>query len=120
MNESKSRTLNEFEKDCIVKRFEFTHETAWRLMKCYAEYQGRQDIGGSRDATRHAFDMGLITDAETWMDMIKWRNETAHNYNGEIAQEAISRIVNDFFPLMVAFLKRMEKLSTTSPTDMFL
>ena len=103
VNASKLRALNDFERDGLVQRFEFTHELSWKLMKAYAEYQGYDDIGGSRDATRKAFEMNLIPDGQIWMDMIKSRNETSHNYNGDIASDVVDNILNVFYPELTAF-----------------
>lgn len=119
VNESMHRELNSIERDGLVQRFEFTHELAWKLMKAYAEYQGANDIGGSRDATRKAFEMGLITDGQIWMNMIKSRNETSHNYNGEIADEVVGYVINDFFPALKAFYLKIKNLSQLSPNDIF-
>lgn len=119
VNESGRRTLNDFERDGLVQRFEFTHELAWKLMKAYAEYQGNDGIGGSRDATRKAFEMGLISDGQTWMDMIKSRNETSHNYDGCIADEAVEAIVGRFYPLLLLFYRHMSDLSAQTPKDIF-
>ena len=63
--------LDEIIKEGLIQRFEYTHELAWNVMKDYAEYQGNFDIKGSRDATQEAFKMKIISDGETWMDMIK-------------------------------------------------
>lgn len=116
---SKKRTLNDFECDGLVQRFEFTHELSWKLMKAYAEYQGYDGIGGSRDATRKAFEMGLISDGQSWMDMIKSRNETSHNYNGDIAEEVVENIVNRYYPLLADFYQKMSNLSSLTPNDIF-
>lgn len=116
---SKKRTLNDFECDGLVQRFEFTHELSWKLMKAYAEYQGYDGIGGSRDATRKAFEMGLICDGQSWMDMIKSRNETSHNYNGDIAEEVVENIVNRYYPLLADFYQKMSNLSSLTPNDIF-
>lgn len=118
-NESRRRELNDFERDGLVQRFEFTHELAWKLMKAYAEYQGFDGIGGSRDATRKAFEMGLITDGQAWMDMIKSRNETSHNYDGTVAETAVANILSRYYPLLLAFHDRMRSLSALSPNDIF-
>ena len=119
VDESHRRTLNDFERDGLVQRFDLTHELAWKLMKAYAEYQGFDGIGGSRDATRKAFETGLISDGQTWMDMIKSRNETSHNYNGDIADETVEAIVNRFFPLLSLFYRHMDNLSAQTPNDIF-
>lgn len=116
---SKKRALNEFERDGLVQRFEFTHELSWKLMKAYAEYQGFDGIGGSRDATRKAFEMSLISDGQSWMDMIKSRNETSHNYDGSMADDVVDSIINRFYPLLADFYQKMNSLSALSPDDLF-
>lgn len=116
---SKKRALNEFECDGLVQRFEFTHELSWKLMKAYAEYQGFDGIGGSRDATRKAFEMSLISDGQSWMDMIKSRNETSHNYDGSMADDVVDSIINRFYPLLADFYQKMNSLSALTPDDLF-
>lgn len=115
----KKRALNEFERDGLVRRFEFTHELSWKLMKAYAEYQGFDGIGGSRDATRKAFEMSLISDGQSWMDMIKSRNETSHNYDGSMADDVVDSIINKFYPLLADFYQKMNSLSALTPDDLF-
>lgn len=116
---SKKRALNEFERDGLVQRFEFTHELSWKLMKAYAEYQGFDGIGGSRDATRKAFEMSLISDGQSWMDMIKSRNETSHNYDGSMVDDVVDSIINRFYPLLAEFYQKMNSLSALTPDDLF-
>lgn len=109
VNASKLRALNDFERDGLVQRFEFTHELSWKLMKAYAEYQGYDGIGGSRDATRKAFEMNLIPDGQIWMDMIKSRNDISHNYDDEIATDVVDNILNVFYLEMVSFYCKMNE-----------
>ena len=119
VNESKKRTLNDFERDGMVQRFEFTHEVAWKLMKSYAEFQGSDDVSGSRDASRWAYENGLIKKGDVWMNMIRSRNEKSHTYDGEVADEAINRIVNEYYPSMLEFQQKMAYISTSTPKDLF-
>ncbi len=56
--------LNELEEQGLIQSFEYTHELAWNLLRDYLFYQGNQNIHGSRDATRIAFSVGLIEDAD--------------------------------------------------------
>ena len=51
------------------------------MLKDYLEAQGLSDLIGSRDATRSAFQNGLIEDGQAWLDMIKAHNLTPHIYN---------------------------------------
>lgn len=96
---SHERELSLLEKQGLIQAFEFTHELAWNMLKDYLEYQGNQDIKGSRDAIREAFKVGLITDGEMWMETIKARNITSHAYDEELVQSAFETIANDYITL---------------------
>ncbi len=103
-----SYVLDEIIKEGLIQRFEYTHELAWNVMKDYAAYQGNTSIGGSRDATREAFQLHLVSDGQVWMDMIGSRNKTSHTYNEETADEIYSKILNEYYPAFLDFLKIME------------
>lgn len=107
--DSDAFTRNEMLKEGLIQRFEYTHELAWNVMKDYAAYQGNSGIGGSRDATREAFQLQLIVDGEVWMDMIASRNKTSHTYNEETANEIYRKILKDYYPAFLAFSKNMEE-----------
>lgn len=100
--------LDEMIREGLIQRFEYTHELAWKTMKDYAFYQGNSNVGGSRDATREAFQLKLVLDGEIWMDMIVSRNKTSHTYNEEIADEIYSKILKDYYPAFLNFHKNME------------
>jgi len=97
--------LNEMEELGLIKAFEFTHELAWNVMKDYFEYQGHTLITGSRDATREAFQKGLVEDGEGWMEMIQSRNQSSHTYNLAIAKEIREKIVTRYFNLFISEIK---------------
>ncbi|MBD2149855.1 nucleotidyltransferase substrate binding protein [Pseudanabaena sp. FACHB-1277] len=103
--------LNELEKQGLIQAFEYTHELAWNLLKDYLQDQGIQNITGSKDSVRAAFKVGLIEDGESWMDMIKDRNQTVHTYNEATAEAIITNIETRFFALFVALGKKMQELS---------
>jgi nucleotidyltransferase substrate binding protein (TIGR01987 family) len=103
--------LNELEKQGLIQAFEYTHELAWNLLKDYLQDQGIQNITGSKDSMRSAFKVGLIEDGESWMDMIKDRNQTVHTYNEATAEAIITNIETRFFALFVALGKKMQELS---------
>ena len=95
----------------LIQRFEYTHELAWKVMKDYLEYQGVNDIVGSRDAIRQTLQVGIISD-ERWMDSIRDRNLTSHNYDDDTAQSIVANIINVYYPLFEDYeqvmLKRLE------------
>jgi nucleotidyltransferase substrate binding protein (TIGR01987 family) len=107
---AKRRVLSRLEQQGLIKAFEFSHELAWNVMKDYALYQGNPEIAGSRDATREAIKMGLISHGEAWMEMIKSRNLTSHTYNQALAEEIAGKIVEMYQPALLHFSERMEGL----------
>ena len=107
----RERPLSKLEKQGLVKAFEFTHELAWNVMKDYFEYQGKISIMGSRDATREAFNRGMITDGENWMEMIKSRNKSSHTYNQETADELVEDTVNIFHGLFLQLENKLMELA---------
>jgi len=96
-------------KEGVLQRFEFTHELAWKVLKDYLEYEGHQNITGSRTATRLAFNIGLIQDGQLWMDMIESRNKTVHAYDASILETEFSKVRESY---NACFIQLKEKLST--------
>lgn len=111
--------VDELIKEGLIQRFEYTHELAWNVMKDYAFFQGNSSVGGSRDATREAFKLQIIDNADTWMDMIQSRNKTSHTYNEETANEIFGKIINDYFPLFLNFRKVMEEKRSGKQGNLF-
>ena len=109
------RKLSNLEEQGLIQAFEFTHELAWNTLKDFLESRGASPvIDGSRDATREAFVVGLLTDGEVWMNMIAHRNEWSHTYNQQtadaIAQAILTRYVAEFeiFQDRFSELERLE------------
>lgn len=107
VNLSKTRALSELEQQGLIQAFEFTHELAWKVLKDFLEYQGILGIVGSRDATRVAFEQGLINNGAIWMEMIKSRNESSHTYNFDTAEKVVERVITTYF---VEFLQLKETM----------
>ena len=107
---SKSRNLSDLENQGLIQGFEFTFELAWNVMKDYLEEQGINDIIGSKNAVRHAYNKGLIDDGQVWMDIIEGRNVSSHTYDEETARKLLDKIINNFYEPFLAFEKKMEIL----------
>lgn len=110
MSQYHEKGLSELEEQGLIQRFEFTHELAWNVLKDYFEYQGNTQIAGSRDATREAFNKGLIQDGEGWMAMIKSRNQSSHTYNEATAQEVVKKITAEYYDLFADLKTKMSTL----------
>ena len=107
---SNERALNDLEKQGLIQAFEFTHELSWNLLKDYIQELGGQNLIGSKDTTREAFQKGLIIRGDQWMEMIKSRNLTSHTYNKKIAAEIIQNILNSYYPCFLELNQKMNSL----------
>ena len=106
---SHRRALSNLEKQGVIQAFEFTHELAWNLLKDYLQDQGNQNIRGSKDATREAFKVELISNGEQWMAMVQSRNLSTHTYDEHTANELAEAIVDRYYPLFAELRTAMEK-----------
>jgi len=102
--------LSEFEKQGLIKSFEYTYELAWNVMKDYLIYQGISGIMGSRDAIKQAFNKGLIKDGQLWIDMIQDRIKTVHTYDEEAAEQVEHQIISVYFDLFSDLYQTMKNL----------
>lgn len=81
----------EFIRDSAIKRFEFTYEIAWKVIKRISHYRG-VEVNSPRQAFRQAFKEGWIKDDILWSDMIDARNLTVHVYKEEVAENIYEQL----------------------------
>lgn len=80
----------------VIQNFEFTYELCWKFMKRWLEINisGAAVDGVSRkELFRLAAESQLISDVEVWFEYNKSRNETAHIYDGKIAEDVYAAAV---------------------------
>jgi len=106
----KERPLSDLEKQGLIQAFEFTHELAWKTLKDLLENRGNSEIYGSKDASRKAFQLGLIENGEDWMDMIKSRNLTSHTYDEETAEKIVSAVRGQYIHEFIKLETRLTQL----------
>ena len=102
--------LNELEEQGLIQSFEYTHELAWNTLKDFLENRGNKEIYGSKDTTREAFKLDLISEGEVWMDMIQSRNETSHTYNDETSKKISQSVINKYYPEFVVLESKLKDL----------
>ena len=106
----KTRELSELERGGLIQSFEFTQELSWKVLKDYLEYQGFIGIIGSRDAYRNAFNRGLISDGEKWMELIRLRNLSSHTYDESDAVKLETEINGNIINLFSALETTLDAL----------
>jgi len=98
---------NEYMRDSAIQRFEFTFELAWKTLKAFLEEQGIT-VYSPRDSFKGAFQLGLMDEETTWLEMIELRNLTTHTYNESTAEE-----IYDALPrILVLYKKLLESLKS--------
>lgn len=101
---------NEFIRDAVIQRFEYTYELCWKFIKRdLSEDLGSESIVilSRKDLFRVAADRGLIKDPLIWFTYHKARNETSHTYNEKIAEQTYDIAVL-FLPEAQALLAILE------------
>jgi len=103
------RELSDLEQQGTIQAFEYTYELAWNVLKDFYEHQGEQGIQGSRDAIRTAFRRGLISDGETWMQMIKSRALSSHTYDEKVTSEIFGDVINRYYPQFIKLQQTLKE-----------
>lgn len=94
-----------------VLNFNLTFDISWKVMKdILVKELGILDfaIGSPRETLQQAFTNGMIED-DRWMQMLRVRNQLAHDYDGTFAEEQFQNIIKVYYPLFEALRERVEK-----------
>ena len=85
--------------------FNLSFDLAWKVMKdIITEYHGALEYptGSPRETLRMANSVGLIGD-DMWLEMLRARNNLAHDYDGELAVRYFEKITSTYDDLMEKF-----------------
>lgn len=94
-----------------VLNFTFTFDIAWKVMKdILVKELGILDfaIGSPWETLQQAFVNGIVDD-DRWMQMLRVRNQLAHDYDGTFAKEQFQNIITVYFSLFTKLKDHIEK-----------
>lgn len=95
--------INEYLRDGVIQRFEYTFELSWKMINRYFKTIGINNIpNGPKPLLREAAREGLIDDIDAWFDFLEARNLTSHTYNEEFAEKVYE--ISKKFPASVKIL----------------
>jgi len=95
--------LSPLEKEGVIQRFEYTFELAWKTVKDYLEKSGLVISPVTpRQVLKDAFAAKVITDGQTWIDMLDHRNLLSHTYDFAVFEKAVDAIAARYLPAMEA------------------
>ena len=113
-NLEKSRSADpkaDFVLEGTVLNFNLTFDISWKVMKdILIKKLGILDfaIGSPRETLQQAF-VNKIIDNDQWMQMLRVRNQLAHDYDGNFAAEKFQDIINVYYPLFEKLRDHVEK-----------
>lgn len=116
-NLEKSKTADpkvDFVLEGTVMNFSLTFDISWKVMKdILVKRLGILDfaMGSPRETLQQAFANRIIDD-DQWIQMLRCRNQLAHDYDGTFAAEKFQDIINIYYPLFHKLKKSIEKYYT--------
>lgn len=93
-------------------KFSITFDLAWKVMKdILVQYYAIVGFvsGSPREVLKEAFKAGMIAD-DIWMEMLKVRNQLAHDYDSTIVKNCCQTIVGIYIDKLYEFKGVVEKL----------
>ena len=115
-NLEKSKNANpkaDFVLEGTIMNYNLTFDIAWKVMKdILIKKLEILDfaIGSPRETLQQAFTNGIIKD-DQWMQMLKIRNQLAHDYDGTLAAVKFADITNTYCQLFEEFREHAKKYS---------
>ncbi|OGQ22470.1 MAG: hypothetical protein A3I05_09835 [Deltaproteobacteria bacterium RIFCSPLOWO2_02_FULL_44_10] len=96
--------------EIVTKRFEYTYETLWKLLKELLLEEG-VETATPLQCFKEAFKIGLVSQEseEIFPLIVKKRNEIVHIYSADKAYEIYLLIRNSFIPAITAVSKNLQK-----------
>jgi len=106
---------DEYVRDAVIQRFEYTFELSWKTLKRYCMVAAGVREYSIKDVFREAGKQGLLDSVEDWFEYHKAQNLTSHVYNEKIAEETYET-ARRFSPAANRLLLVLEKkLGTNKP-----
>ncbi len=99
--------IKSYIKDSCIKRFEYTYETAKKIMNKFLkkEYDKSEKELSINNIFREMYGLDLINNFENWVDYREKRNFTSHEYNDSktyIILDLISQFIKDVEYLIIS------------------
>lgn len=110
-NNQEDLKLKEYIKDSCIKRFEYTYESAKKIMNKYLkkEYDKTEKELSINNIFREMYGLELIDNFENWSNYREKRNYTSHEYNNEYTY-SIVEILPNFINDVEYLIKRLNEV----------
>lgn len=93
LDEALQQPKNAFMRDSSIKRFEFTFDLSWKLIKEFLEENHKIICVSPKTCFREAYKQEMIEYDDFWIKMADARNLTAHLYKEEMADDVYENVL---------------------------
>ncbi len=112
LKEVMKKEKDEFMRDSAIKRFEISFDLSWKLVKAFLEEKHGVKCSPPKSCFREAYKQKMIKHDDFWIELVNARNNTAHVYKEEVAEEVyalIPKAIKKFDELVNAIESEKEK-----------
>lgn len=102
LKDALAQPKDEFTRDSVIQRYEFTVEAAWKAAKHVVELE----TISPKNIFRELAQEGLIDDVDEWFSILEARNLSSHTYHEGTAEAVYVKAKQ----AIVSFEQLMEKL----------
>ena len=101
---------DEIIRDSAIKRFEFTFDLLWKLVKLFLEEKLGVVCHSPKGCFRDAFHQGLLDYDEFWLAIVDMRNDATHLYSEREADKIYENLpkVQEYFKILFVKIKECE------------
>lgn len=102
---------DEFVRDAVIQRFEYTYELSWKMLKRFLdESEGASAVDplSRKDLFRLGGERGVVENVEAWFAYHRARNETSHTYD-ENKAEQVYEVARQFAGDAEKLLQELER-----------
>ena len=94
----------------LVQTYEICFELAWKCLKDYLQEKGIE-VNYPTEVIKEAFNKNTLKDGQRWIDMLKARNSTSHEYNIEKVSKYLTEISTTYFEEIKNFKNWLGEIS---------
>ncbi len=94
----------------MVGLYEVCFEQSWKAMKEILENHGfsESQTGSPRQILKTAYQAKMIDDEELWISALVARNNVAHSYNKEIANDIVRETKEKYYNMFISLKSTIE------------
>lgn len=102
---------NEFIVGGIIDKFFIQFELGWKVLKELLKYEGNAtaNTGSPREIIKAAYAVYDFIEEETWLSMLRARNDMTHIYNGAAARNLVDVILGSYIPAFICMKEEIEE-----------